>query len=176
MSGVLKSLVEPPVNDAPIVEYDAGQQHSRAWTDYFQSVTDQVNRLVAKVTGVTDGSDAAAGQVGEFMTASGTVSLTNNVTASVASMTLTAGDWHVWGFVTFTLTSATSNHYAVGIDGTLTTNILATIPSGSGSWGLPTAMVRLNLTTSSLVHVDALAGFSAGTVSATGTINARRMR
>jgi hypothetical protein len=164
------------VHDEPVVQYESGQQHSRAWTDYFQTMTDKINEIASRVNAVTDGSDAAAGAVGEFMTASNTVALSNNVTASVASVTLTAGDWHVWGFVTFTLTSTTSNHYAVGIDGTLTTNILATIPSGSGSWGLPTAMVRLNLTTSTAVHVDALAGFSAGTVSATGTISARRMR
>jgi hypothetical protein len=52
--------------------------------------------------GVTDGSNAAAGQVGEFLTA--TSASTNLGGAgtwqnNLFSMALTAGDWDVWGYV-----------------------------------------------------------------------------
>lgn len=178
-STTIKAVTEPPTNHAPITEYETGQQHSTEWTEYFQSLNDKVNELVSAantMTGVTDGSDAAAGVVGEYMTASGSVGLSNNALATVTSLTLTAGDWQVTGFVTFTLTSAASNHYVVTIDGEPGTEIIATIPSGSGTWRLQAGTVRRNVTTNTAVSLLALAGFTSGSVSAAGTINARRMR
>ena len=62
-------VVQPPFYDPPIVDYATGQQHSQAWTEYHQSVADQLASLAATMRanqGVTDGSDAAAGQIDEY--------------------------------------------------------------------------------------------------------------
>ena len=77
MSTTTTTRLQPPTNDPPITE--AGGQHSQAWAGYFQGVADQLATLQAKVRkGVTDGSDAAAGDIGEYLTAtSGAVPLTN---------------------------------------------------------------------------------------------------
>ena len=62
--------------------------HSQAWTEYNQSLADQVNALTAAIgKGVTNGSNAAAGQVGEYMTATASgVALANNVPINVVSL------------------------------------------------------------------------------------------
>ena len=183
---MVTARLEHPVGDPPII--DGGNQHSKSWTAYFQSVNDQVaglNDEVAGLTtqlgsvgqGVTDGSDAAAGMVGEYLTASGSgVGLTNNVMTTVATLNLTAGDWNVYGGVTFNITSAASSHYGAGVD-TLGQTMIATIPTGSGTWMLSAgAPVRRNVTAPTMVNLVAQAGFTSGSVSADGTISARRMR
>jgi hypothetical protein len=178
-STLIKSVTEPPTNHAPVTEYETGQQHSTEWTEYFQTVTDKINELVNRANtlpGVTDGSDAPAGVVGEVMTASGSAGLSHNALVTVASLTLTAGDWHVWGYVTFTLTSAVSNHYVVTIDGEPGTEIVATVPTGSGTWRLQSGTVRRNYSVSITTSLLALAGFTSGSITASGTLNARRMR
>ena len=167
-------VVEPPFYDPPIADYPSGQQHSQAWTEYHQSVAD---RLAVIKNGVTDGSDAKPGEVGEYLTASGSVALSNNTTATVATLNLTAGDWEVSGGVTFTISGAASNHYAAGIDGTFGSEIIATVPTGSGTWRLTAgAPARRNVTAATAVHLSALAGFTSGAVSAAGTIQAWRVR
>jgi len=168
-----------------------------AWREHHQEVadriadqatelTDQQTQLTgqgARITtleakrGVTDGSDAAPGQIGEYLTASGSgISLTSNTTATVATLTLTAGDWEIYGGVTFHLSGATTTHYAAGLDGTFGTEIIATVPAGSGVWQLQAGTVRRNVTGTTAVLLQGLCGFSAGSVSADGTIRARRMR
>jgi hypothetical protein len=136
-----------------------------------------LSNTVQYKAGVTDGSEATAGNIGEVLTASGSVALTNNTTATVATLTLTAGDWDVTGGVTFTISSAASSHYAAGIDGAFGTAIIATVPTGSGTWILSAgAPVRRNVTASTAVALSAQTGFTSGSVSAAGSVRARRMR
>ena len=169
-------LVEPPVFDSPLVTLESGgQQHSQAWTEHNQQVADAINSLVSR-RGVTDGSDAAAGTVGEVLTASGSgVTLSSGAVTTVATITLTAGDWEVSGGVTFNISGATSNHYGVGLDN-LSTEIIATIPAGTGIWRLVPMTVRRNVTASTAVNLVAVAFFASGGVTADGAISARRVR
>jgi hypothetical protein len=57
------------------------------------------------IAGVKDGSDAMPGNIGEYQSAttvfSAAVPLTDGVTANAVSITLPAGDWDVWGVVSF---------------------------------------------------------------------------
>jgi hypothetical protein len=172
-------LVDPPFYDAPIVDNPtAGQQHSQAWTEYHQAVADQVNALAAKVgagAGVTDGSDAAAGQLGEYMTATASgIGLTNNVAANIVSLDLTAGDWDVSGNVAFSAGAGTHVVFAAGID-SLDTQTMASFPTGAVTQGISTSVKRYNGTATVTVWLVALAAFS-GTTTASGTIRARRVR
>ena len=106
-------LVSPPALHAPI----AGalqQQFSQPWAAFHQQVSDLLNQLAATSgVGVTDGSEAQPGQIGEYMTMTGTATgLANNVMAPVASLDLTAGDWDVSGNVQFS-SGGTGSHLGV---------------------------------------------------------------
>jgi hypothetical protein len=91
------------------VQTQAGTYNfTTAWYSFFQS-------LLAYVTtgpigpipliGVTDGSTAAAGNVGEYLsslkTVSAGVAISTSVATQITSLTLTAGDWDLWGEVAF---------------------------------------------------------------------------
>jgi hypothetical protein len=165
--------LEPPFYDPVLSEHKDGQQFSHAWTDYQQRVADKLQVLDQ---GVVDGSDAEAGDVGEYLSASGSVGMPANAVTTVATLTLTPGDWDVSGGVTFAITTAASSRYGVGIDGVLSTEMVATIPTGSGTWRLAAAPVRRNVSVGTAVTLSALAGFSSGSVAASGTLSARRMR
>jgi hypothetical protein len=173
----IPSIIEPPVYDPPLTDHGDGQRHSHAWTDFYQRITDSIYTIQTTThNGATDGSDALPGVIGEYLTASGSVGLSNSVVTAVASMTLTPGDWDVSGGVTFTITTAASNRYGVGIDGALSNEIIATIPTGSGIWRLGAVTVRRNISVNTAVSLSALAGFVSGVVSVSGVISARRMR
>jgi hypothetical protein len=171
---IVPTIPRPPANDPPLL--GDGQQHSESWSQYFQTVSDRLATLAAGKHGVTDGSDSAVGDIGEYLsaTASG-VGLATNVQANVVALTLTAGDWDVSANVTFHLSSAASTHYGAGIDA-LSQEIFATIPTGTATWRLAAAPVRRNVTASTVVHAVAIATFSAGGVNADGFIQARRAR
>lgn len=170
------AILQPPANEVPVT---ADGTHTPAWKDYYQAVADRLGSLPAAVRkGATDGSDAAAGDIGEYLTASGSgVPLTNNVQATVATLNLTPGDWDVSGGVTFHLTSVTATAYGAGIDalGQLVVGNATTTASGLWLLGAGPA-VRRNVTAATAVHLIARAGFSAGTVLADGVISARRVR
>ena len=60
------------------------------------------------VTGITNGANAAAGQVGEFLeTTAFSNPVSSNVAYTAATLALTAGDWEVGGTVQFAFTSGT---------------------------------------------------------------------
>src|SRR5215467_13701817 len=96
---------------------------TNAWANYYQRINDwlsSVSKTLAQIRkGVTDGSEAAAGDIGEYMSAtSGIVSLANTVTANLATLNLTAGDWDVTGAVTFSASAGTHLSFGIGIGST----------------------------------------------------------
>jgi hypothetical protein len=169
-------IVDPPFYDAPIVDDAAGQQHSQAWTEYHQAVADQINKMAATLgVGVTDGSDAVAGKVGEYMTATASgIALVNNTPINVVSLSLTAGDWDVAGNAQFSTGSGQHSDFGVGLDG-IDTLIAATFPTTTLTQGMNAALRRYNVTATTTVWLMAVAGF-VGSVTASGTIRARRVR
>jgi hypothetical protein len=161
-----------PLDDKP---HDDRGWPSDAWAKYFVEKDD----ALAKVhQGVTDGSEADAGDVGEYLTASAAgVPLANNVLVTVATLNLTAGDWDVSGGVTFHLTGVTATAYGAGIDVLGQLIVGNAMTTASGLWLLSAgAPVRRNVTAATTVNLVARAGFTAGTVAADGMIAARRVR
>ena len=145
------------------------------------------------LAGVTDGSNAASGMIGEFISSSiasgSAVSLTTATTANVTSISLTAGDWDVTGLVEFIATSATvaanAPLYAgIGSTGaTLTDSQYSLMRAGAmtttsySPWNcIDTPVVRLSITSTTTIYLQAQATFAAGTMTAYGTIRARRVR
>lgn len=145
------------------------------------------------MNGVTDGSEAAAGEKGEYRTASNTTgtALTTLVGANVCTLALPAGDWHVWGSVAFveaantiptvmaagtSLSSATlpTVAQAMGGVGSLT-QICATMTKGVTQI-MQTGFDRVNIAAAQNVYLVAQATFSGGLLSAQGFLCARRIR
>ena len=137
--------------------------------------------------GVTDGSDAAAGQIGEVISsvvAGPGVTLTTAVTANVTSIALTAGDWDVQGEVWTALNGGASSVMA-GISPTSATilgtsfavsntRFALTFPAGTPV--LPLRPCRVSLAAPATYYLVAQVTFSTSTTTAFGNIMARRVR
>jgi hypothetical protein len=166
----------PPFLDTPI--NDKGR-FSTAWNQYNVDVSDALANLTSQLAaigqGVTDGSDAAAGKVGEYQSGSGSLTLSNTAVANVASLNLGAGDWDVSGNVVFVASAGTHTLFGVGIGG-LDTYSAATFPSGAINQAMSTAVARQSSASATTVWLVARADFTSGTVTASGTIRARRVR
>ena len=142
---------------------------------------------------------ANAGSVGEIITATvasgSATALTTATPKTVTSISVTPGDWDIWGVVDFTATGATVAAGALWEAGlSLTTNTFASQAGGSGLGTDPntvpfmgaittTAFVMsaepattLLISATTTLFLVAEATFTAGTVSAYGSIFARRRR
>ena len=177
----------PPANEAVIGPN--GDQHSQAWTQYHKSVSDWIAAQNDK--GASDGTEAAPGDIGEFLTASlahGVAHpMTSGVPIDVAWLDLTAGDWDVWGNIVFFPSGAATISIISGwvapssatIPGALESEgyvTLRTAFTAGAVQGLPIGRVRLLTTTTQRLYLTGAAVFGAAGVDIFGTLNARRMR
>ena len=139
--------------------------------------------------GTTAGDAAAPGIVGEYITSlvalGGAVNLATNVGSTVTSIVLTAGDWDVTGIIDFHPGSTTAVTYlqggsslsptTLGIQDTFFTNPFSTATTLiDASETLPTR--RFNFISTNTVYLVAIAGFTVSTMTAYGSIRARRVR
>lgn len=143
--------------------------------------------------GVTDGSDAAAGIVGEFLSANvqstSAVSLVSGTAKTVTSLSLTAGDWDVWALAGFhpVAGSTNANNLAAGLS--TTTNTLPSEPwlggyaslgivnqLTSGDYNLAIPSIRVNISSTTTYYLVEQCAFSSSTMGGYGAIMARRRR
>jgi hypothetical protein len=138
--------------------------------------------------GVTDGSNAAAGQVGEVISSTVTagVALTSNTTIVVASIALTPGDWEVFGNIFVSIGTGAPSSLSAALS--LTANLPASVNvaySRTGSYQTFTASTpaqfvvgaaRNNSASSFTYYLLVNATFPSGSPTATGVIWARRAR
>lgn len=141
------------------------------------------------IVGTTTNNSANAGSVGEVISssiASPGGSITNLTAANVTSISLTAGDWDVWGDIfpipsgsalitqmRGTITTTTAAIGAVGDPGCFFQQI--SLAAGVGG-SIKVGTVRLNLASTTTVFLVTQLAFSAGTCTAFGQIFARRRR
>jgi hypothetical protein len=132
--------------------------------------------------GVTDGSNAAAGQIGEFLSSTGpAVSIGSGANTTLTSIALTAGDWDVWGTVQMVAGVSASNLVA-SVSTTAST-------AGPTPFGLVLAagtiltytaisapMVRLSSAGPLTAYLIGQLVFSSGSPQLQGQIYARRVR
>jgi hypothetical protein len=141
--------------------------------------------------GVTDGSNAPAGQVGEVISSvvpsPGVAIATTQVGVNVTSINLTAGDWDVCGEVWVALGTGGGTNIYAGIS--LTS---ATLPAAPALNNARTAIMasltasttpelalrtcRISVTATTTVYLIAQLGFPSGAPTAYGMIWARRAR
>lgn len=142
-------------------------------------------------TGVSDGSDATAGQIGEYRTAqrlsTAALPLTTGTDAVVTSLALAAGDWDVWGSIGFTLTNNNQTFVSGWLNPAGSTrpsidqmggNFTVPVMSNQNSQVVsPMAALRVSSAAAVTVTLGATATFAGGgTCAAFGKIMARRVR
>ena len=144
-------------------------------------------------TGVSDGSDAAIGAIGEFRSiALASLVLTSGVISSLGSLVLAAGDWDVWAFVAFAVSGgAMPTTLSAGLSPLATSTpsgpSLTSLSVGDGSWDagggvlasstLPLGTSRSSSASSQTLYLNASgSAWSSGAVSVSGSIFARRSR
>ncbi len=140
------------------------------------------------IVGVTDASNAAAGNTGQYIesviSSGSAISLTDMTFANVTSISLTAGDWDVWGMVAFTAGGSTIYSVLAASVSTTSatlgqaTNILyvPAYASPIAAGNLPTGQIRVNVNTTTTAYLIGFAGFTVSTMKAYGFISARRVR
>ena len=141
------------------------------------------------IVGVTDGSNANAGVVGEYVSSQVTATstgLTSGVAANATSISLTAGDWDVSGAVfvnqasgtTLSLVYASINTTSATNQGAVTgySTYLQTTFTTSGGCGTPVPTLRLSLSSTTTVYLVVAATFAVSTAGAGGFLRARRVR
>lgn len=143
------------------------------------------------IVGTTTNNNVNAGGVGEFISstvlAGSAVPLTSNTVANVTSISLTAGDWDVWGNVgTGPAGTTTTSLLQVGIS--TTSGAFQTAPNGGALAYLPysapagapivspVGQMRLSLSATTTVYLVVYCTFAVSTNGAYGFIGARRRR
>jgi len=142
------------------------------------------------LAGVTNGGNASAGNIGEYISSSvaagSAVSLTSGSFVNITSISLTAGDWDVWGTIA---TSANASTVCSGLSGSISTTsatggsvtsgayvgIYVTFGTGEGQV-IPVGTTRLSLSATTTVYLVCYSLFSVSTLAGYGFIGARRVR
>lgn len=148
--------------------------------------------VTAGLVGTTAAGNAPAGNIGEVISAevafNAALALTTLTWRNVTSISLTAGDWDVWGSVAFySSTGTTTISRQAGSIGTTSAapdlspaggayvDIAAAMGTGLGA-SLPVGQRRINVSTTTTVYLMAFATFGVSTLGAYGGIYARRRR
>lgn len=142
----------------------------------------------AASSGVTDGSNAGPGVVGQYFEAllpeASHVSPSNGVPISVLSLSLPAGDWLVEGRATAFITGAMAGNevvsglntsVAIPTDGTEVYGGMQVFSSTNGFQTM-TGSKRFSLASTATIHLVGRISFSAGTPGLFGCMHARRLR
>lgn len=142
--------------------------------------------------GSNTNDSAAAGSVGEFMSsnlASGNaISTTNGAYKDLTTLTVTAGDWDIWGSVCSLPAAGTITSRVAGWVGTVSATpptapaggtfvymFIGLTAAGSVSY-FPIGRKRFSFSTTTTVYLTGGINFSVSTMSIYGFIAARRVR
>jgi hypothetical protein len=143
------------------------------------------------IQGTNTNDDAAAGYIGEYIRGTrelgSAVALTDVTPVDIASVSLTAGDWEVWGvFAVAPTVSGAVNQSIVSLSTTTATLDSTLGRIGGGALSLPATgtvafytnivPARFSLAGTTTVYLVGRLGFTSGTMTGFGYINARRMR
>jgi hypothetical protein len=132
--------------------------------------------------GTTTNNDAAPGYIGEYPTPTlASTALTTNVAKTVQSLSLTAGDWDVEGYISITY-STNGQDTSAGIS--LVNNTMPSAGFGVcemtgsnvSSYQNTTGTRRVSIAVTTTVYLVAQCSFIGGTGTAQGEIRARRVR
>lgn len=143
-------------------------------------------------TGVTDGSAAAAGDVGEIKKSSiavgAAISLTTNTFADVTSLSITAGDWDLFFSAEFSGTPTGGTQIAAALttaSGSSTTGMVddgynfvvsPSIPTSTAASLIKVGPINISISSTTTYYAKTRGIFTGGTMTAYGTFYAKRVR
>lgn len=164
-----------------------GKTYTFPTTDKTIMAADFSNATYGQVPGTATNDSASVGNIGEIVASIGSTALTTGTPASQVSISLTAGDWDVFGAVSFAGGATTTLSWAAGGISTTNNTLPATIdqtisvysggtPFSANSISSPVPTQRLSLAGTTTVYLVAEAVFGVSTCTATGKISARRRR
>lgn len=147
----------------------------------------------ASIVTTTTNDNAAASKIGEYVESevllASAVSLTTITAADVTSISLTAGDWDVWGIVAFDINAATVVNNIQGWvhtvsatqpdrpnGGAMFSLLFPSTAAGPTVQMMPVGTKRLSLSGTTTVYLTAVSNFTTNTNKAYGLIAARRRR
>lgn len=139
----------------------------------------------ANVHGTSTNDSAAEGYVGELISSvveGSPVSITTATSTNLTSISLTAGDWDVYGNITATLSSGTNftqllvwiSSTSATTPGDSLTNRISTL--GASVLGVSAPYYRATIAAPTTIYVSCYSVFAGGTLSGRGGIYARRVR
>jgi hypothetical protein len=144
------------------------------------------NPTTGGIVGTTTNDNAAAGNVGEFVSSviaqASPVNLPNGVPTNITSISLTAGDWDAWGNVSGSFTNTSGSIYgwvsltsATQPDNSLLSGMALSSGTIANAF-FQVVPLRVSISTTTTVYLSANSTFSGGTSSGVGGIYARRVR
>lgn len=147
------------------------------------------------IIGTTTNNNAAAGSVGEYVNSTITFGspvtiTTSQVSQNLTSISLTAGDWNVWGnFLAIPAASTTLNYVISSISQTsatlnspelnpvfLSSSIAVAASGDAPRIGGTVPMQRYSLSTTTTIYLVMNVEFNVSTCTACGYLSARRVR
>lgn len=135
------------------------------------------------ITGITNGSVAGSGVVGQLITitSASPVNLTNNVITNVASGSIPAGDWDIFGVWTVKVGSGATLTFANGGLSVSPSTLTGTTGGPYSATGISDFAIAfppqpLNIASATTYYINMFTLFSGGTVQGEATIYARRRR
>jgi len=175
----------------PIIDVGTGKRSSltNLFTNWF------LPKLIAtafsttakwELVGVANNSSAASGYVGEILRASGSgVSIVNNTTSTIGTLSLPAGNYQVEGTLTFLpaggavlgtqACSVSETGGNIGLGEGANIRRLQTAVNTTGET-MPTGTLEVRKASTSNVYINGYVVFAGGTVTCTWTIKALRIR
>lgn len=144
------------------------------------------------IKGISTNTNAAAGNIGEYVTAAlasgSATALSTGAGKTIISISLTVGDWDVSGIASF-IPGATTNITVLNYGSSLVNNTqgaedtygspifptAGTVNTGA-VYKFPIPQVRVSVGSTTTVYLVAAAVFTLSTLTAYGTISARRVQ
>lgn len=138
------------------------------------------------IVGVTNGSSAAAGSVGQIISSTvSLVSLANATPTNVTSVSLTAGQWSCSGAIEFIPATSTITSAMLGSLSTVSATmggvgarfeLLVPFTTGAPVQSFPTPVVPINVSTTTTLFAVAQANFTTSTQTSNASISCLRVR
>lgn len=154
-----------------------------------QAATKQYADTKMSANGVSDGSNAPIGAVGEYLgvqtLSTAAITLTSGTDTAITTLSLTAGDWDVWGSIGYTMTNNNNTQLKAWINPTGATtapsidqmggNLVTPVANNIPQLIQPLTPMRVSIAAPGSVRLGTNVTFT-GTIAAWGKLMARRVR
>jgi hypothetical protein len=190
-AGIMNFVARPTIGGVSIVDLSAAQAISNKTLDS-TNILNQVTINQPNIVGVTTNSNAAAGSVGEIIEATlgsgSATALTNATPKTITQITVTPGDWDLWGVFSELAAATTTVSLNIAAIGTVN-NTLPSAPNGGAftqisglsantnkSHSTPTGTMRVSVAVNTTYYLIGYSEFAISTLTGYGYLAARRAR